>query len=150
MGRDQDRYNMKKKCGRCKIKKDIIKFNKKTINKNGLSPYCKKCNKIYLKKHYKRNKKYYILKAKKYKKATKKFIDSLKTKCCNCKENHIACLEFHHRDRKTKELNISYAVCVRGFSIKRIKKELKKCDVICSNCHRKLHYNEKLKEYEIV
>jgi hypothetical protein len=31
----------------------------------------------------------------------------------------------------------------RNYSISKIKKEIKKCSVICSNCHRKLHWEEK-------
>jgi hypothetical protein len=64
-----------------------------------------------------------------------------KLKCKYCPENHIACLDFHHRDASQKEINISRARTI-GWSIERIKKEIAKCDVICSNCHRKHHYDE--------
>jgi len=62
---------------------------------------------------------------------------------CKCGEDHISCIEFHHRNPGEKEINLSYAVW-RGWSIQRIEREIAKCDVMCSNCHKKLHF--KLKE----
>lgn len=63
-----------------------------------------------------------------------------KLKCQNCHENHPACLEFHHLDPTQKETTISLATC-NGWSKERILEEMKKCIVLCSNCHGKLHYN---------
>ena len=65
-------------------------------------------------------------------------------KCVECGENHVSCLEFHHIDPSRKEGLISKLVC----SKKRLQEELKKCIVLCSNCHRKHHYQEnKNQEY---
>lgn len=61
--------------------------------------------------------------------------------CEKCDEDHPACLTFHHRDRNEKEISISKAIC-DGWSIGRIEAEIAKCDVLCSNCHMKLHWNE--------
>ena len=61
-------------------------------------------------------------------------------KCQNCNYNKcISALEFHHLDSKTKEFNIA---TVRNLNEK-VYKELDKCVLICSNCHREEH--EKLK-----
>jgi hypothetical protein len=65
-----------------------------------------------------------------------------KLKCERCPESHVACLEFHHKNPKEKEFAISELVNNRGWSIKRIKIEISKCIVLCSNCHRKEHYKE--------
>lgn len=63
-------------------------------------------------------------------------------KTCNkCGENHPACLEFHHTDPLKKEVNLS-AASTRGWSKKRILDEVRKCIVLCSNCHRKMHWDE--------
>jgi hypothetical protein len=67
---------------------------------------------------------------------------------CKCGENDIACLVFHHKDPSKKEINIGEAIN-RGWSIKRLTKELMKCEVMCSNCHRKLHYADYYKDEEI-
>jgi hypothetical protein len=65
-----------------------------------------------------------------------------KLKCLYCQEKHVACLQFHHRDQSQKDINISYAVS-QGWSRERILREIAKCDVVCANCHAKIHYNEK-------
>lgn len=67
-----------------------------------------------------------------------------KRKCSSCPENNPCCLEFHHIDPSKKEIEIGKAAS-RKWSIERLKKEIKKCLLLCANCHRKLHYNEKQK-----
>lgn len=58
---------------------------------------------------------------------------------CECGENHPATLDFHHRDESTKDGNISEMIL--DWSIERVLEEIAKCDVMCANCHRKLHCN---------
>lgn len=60
-------------------------------------------------------------------------------KCSQCGENHPAAIDFHHKDKKQKEFGITFLVH-DGYSIENIQQELKKCEVLCANCHRKLHY----------
>ena len=59
-------------------------------------------------------------------------------KCLKCGEGHVATIDFHHRIG-SKEKGVSVMVA-DGYSIKRIEEELKKCDVLCANCYRKLHF----------
>lgn len=58
--------------------------------------------------------------------------------CVRCGSTETECLEFHHRDPATK----SYAISKRWrtTSLKTLIIELEKCDVLCSNCHRKEHH----------
>jgi len=56
--------------------------------------------------------------------------------CIICGENDARCLDYHHRDPKAKMFNICRAQCYSVFSVI---EELGKCDVLCANCHRKLH-----------
>jgi hypothetical protein len=60
-------------------------------------------------------------------------------KCSKCEEDHPAVIDFHHHFGK-KECGISKMVA-DGYSVVSIKKELDKCHVLCSNCHRKVHFN---------
>ena len=56
--------------------------------------------------------------------------------CLACKENDPCCLDFHHLE--DKNFSIGYAIAER-FKWEKIENEIKKCVVLCSNCHRKLH-----------
>ncbi len=62
-------------------------------------------------------------------------------RCLKCGEDHVATIDFHHKIGE-KEHNISKMVA-EGYSIKRIKGEIEKCDVLCANCHRKIHFKNK-------
>lgn len=59
--------------------------------------------------------------------------------CKICGEDDIACLDFHHTNPSVKDMSIG-SVAANGWGKERILKEIEKCDVLCSNCHRKLHY----------
>ena len=59
--------------------------------------------------------------------------------CEICGENHPACLTFHHRDASDKLIEVSIMIQY-GYSKTRIMKEIGKCDVLCANCHAKIHW----------
>ncbi len=61
-------------------------------------------------------------------------------RCEKCGEDHPACLEFHHLNPSEKKINLSEAVAIKGWSKNKILDEIAKCVVLCSNCHRKLHW----------
>jgi predicted DNA-binding protein YlxM (UPF0122 family) len=61
-------------------------------------------------------------------------------RCEKCGEDHPACLEFHHLNPSEKKINLSEAVAIKGWSKNKILDEIDKCVVLCSNCHRKLHW----------
>lgn len=67
-------------------------------------------------------------------------------KCISCPEDHPATLQFHHRNPDDKSFEIAGAVS-RGVSWGIILEEIKKCDVLCANCHAKLHWH--LKEIQV-
>ena len=65
----------------------------------------------------------------------------LGNKCIKCGEQNSLCLEFHHHNKLEKIDNISNMINTNGWQT--ILKELEKCELLCRNCHRVLHYNEK-------
>lgn len=71
------------------------------------------------------------------------FIEYKKTlKCYKCPESDWRCIDFNHRDPKKKFMNVSEMV-KRGYSKERIMEEIKKCDPLCANCHRKHHFGNR-------
>lgn len=56
--------------------------------------------------------------------------------CLRCGERDPRCLQFHHRDSQTKKYNVT---AMSGRSQDVVLKEMDKCDVLCANCHYKLH-----------
>jgi hypothetical protein len=78
------------------------------------------------------------------KKVREWFIEFKKTHPCEiCGESHPACISFHHINPEEKEIDLAHAYS--SYSIKRIKEEIKKCQIVCENCHRKIHYELKQK-----
>lgn len=64
-------------------------------------------------------------------------VDLLGGKCVVCGFNDYSeALDFHHLDPALKDPNFS---SLRGWSKKRIRKELETCVLLCSNCHRAEH-----------
>lgn len=61
--------------------------------------------------------------------------------CKNCGERHPACLHFHHIDPSEKEFRVNRAVAEK-IPVPRILKEIEKCEVLCANCHAKVHWDE--------
>lgn len=133
-----------RKCSCCQAykEKSCFAFKNKTLGK--LQSQCKECRSKYHKSYYESNRETYCQKARsnntKYKKRNRDFVSHYKSEkgCKFCKENSAICLDFHHKDPKIKDWNISI-MCNGSSSIETIKAEMKKCIVICSNCHRKLH-----------
>ena len=57
-------------------------------------------------------------------------------KCQRCGyDKYVGALDFHHRDPNEKDPKWN-----RGWNMERLKKELDKCDILCSNCHREAHW----------
>lgn len=59
--------------------------------------------------------------------------------CVRCGEDRTPCLDFHHRDDSQKEFGIG-VLAGGSWSVARVKREIAKCDVLCSNCHRWHHH----------
>jgi len=69
----------------------------------------------------------------------KKLVEYKKTiKCKECGIRDHRVIDFHHiRDKEFAISNMVY----RGYSWKRIQKEIDKCIPLCSNCHRIEHHS---------
>jgi hypothetical protein len=131
---------MKKICNICNKEKELSEFPKNKRTKDGYSGRCLICNRKVVKEHYYKNKKLYLEKNKRYNERKKEWWLELKSKlkCNRCSENNIVCLDFHHIDPTVKEGNLSHIW--KSWSKQRVLDELKKCEVLCKNCHAKEHW----------
>lgn len=123
-----------KRCFKCKLEKEENEFVK---NQNR----CKSCNSEYVMNHYKKCPRYktdIIERANSLKKRTITMITKFKENygCALCAENDPCCLEFHHLDPKTKLFEISGT---SKRSVESYRKEMIKCEIVCTNCHKKIH-----------
>jgi hypothetical protein len=99
--------------------------------------------KEYMRKWYQQNKAKHITYVRNRDKKIKDWLKEYKSSlsCENCGENHPACLDFHHIDPKEKDFALGRIN--KFLSIKLLQNEIAKCRVLCANCHRKEHYNQK-------
>ena len=65
-----------------------------------------------------------------------KAIHQLGGKCRNCGDDNIFHLTFHHLDLNEKEFEISD---IRKYRWSKIDNELRKCELLCYNCHSEIH-----------
>lgn len=72
-----------------------------------------------------------------------KDVDNFKSEmgCKRCGEKHPAVLDCHHRDPKIKYGKVSQLINHKSY--RRVFEEIAKCDVLCANCHRLEHWEEK-------
>ena len=138
-------------CPRCNKGLPASKFNKKASGKDGLQPHCRCCQKAYKESYYRRNSKAIIKavgigKRKRALQHYRKIINEYFINgCVRCKNKDFRVLEFDHVNGNKKPVRGTEGVMsyVReGYSWKRIEKEIRKCVVLCCNCHKIKTYRE--------
>ena len=118
-----------KVCSTCKTQKPFSEFFKKKAAKDGLQSWCKKCkNDANLADCIKRRKN-----------NKEKLFNKMGICCWRCKiiPDCLDVFDLHHKEPTKKERNISDLMLG---SWKKLEKELDKCVLLCSNCHRITHY----------
>ena len=110
-------------------------------NSNGDMFKCKSCGRTF---KYKRNS-YHdsrnicgVCQQSNHKREIKtKAIAMLGGRCWSCRYKRcVEVMTFHHINPRLKEFNICRKY---GYSWKRIKREIKKCALLCMNCHMEIH-----------
>lgn len=127
-----------KTCSKCKENKPYDQFQKNKGQRDGYSCQCKSCLNAYNKFRYdsdESGRKEYLDKRWRSNMAlTQRF-----KRYCGCKicgeRDHIV-LDLHHLDPSVKEKEVGRLFgCTRN----KLKEEIRKCVVLCSNCHRRVH-----------
>lgn len=146
-------------CLKCKENKNLFEFNKNKTNKDGLQNYCKNCKRKSDKKWIEENPSIWKESNKNKNEKIKLIISNFRQKlggiCKKCNEKREHLLDFHHINPNEKEAIISDILNYNGFGEKAIlkaEKELKKCILLCKNCHWDFHHLERnnkilIKEY---
>ena len=112
-----------RRCPRCKTEKPLTDFYSRR-KKIGNSVYCKPCT---IEQTIDRQRNF-----------KQQCVDYKGGKCEKCGYSKYAgALEFHHKDPSEKDFTLAH-VKLTSFS-ENIKKELDKCVLLCSNCHRERH-----------
>ena len=109
-------------CPKCQTQQPLENYNKRP---NGnLQSYCRTCL---------NNNRYDLLKQRKL-----QLIQEFGNKCSICGyDKCIAALEFHHINPNEKEFHLGKA---QTTNLAKLRKELSKCILVCSNCHKEIHY----------
>ena len=127
-------------CSKCKLNKNDDEFVLKDKETGKRQCKCRECSRTYAHEHYRKNKAYYIKRARVFNDAQVKrnrrlMFDYLKTqKCVDCGNDDIRVLEFDHKSGLDKFSNVGNML--NRYSWKAIMKESSKCEIRCANCHR--------------
>lgn len=130
-----------KKCSTCKELKPFSDFNKDKSRKEGIKLSCKICSRKNFKRHYERNREFYLDKAKRVKNKIKDDIKRIKEEnpCADCGIFYpYYVMDFDHLNSTNKQF------CIGQFGFhgkKQILDEIDKCELVCSNCHRIRSHN---------
>jgi predicted HNH restriction endonuclease len=95
-------------------------------------------------KRYARNPDYFIVRNAQRRQELRELIQQQKIGrvCALCGIDDWRVLDFHHREQSMKEGGIGDAVS-HNWSKERILGEIAKCDTLCANCHRILHWEQR-------
>ena len=128
-----------KKCPKCNEEKALIDFAKNSFREDGLQRICRACVKKQDAELFKKNKNNIVARNKKYADKTIKWFKEYKQtlSCEACDESREWVLDFHHKNPNEKDFQISG----KSISWDKIKNELEKCILVCSNCHQEIHTN---------
>jgi hypothetical protein len=114
----------------------LTEFNQLRKARDGRQPACRACNAAYHRANWDRHMAQIRTRKKKLLAENRaRIVRFLAERCCaDCGETDLVVLEFDHlRDNSH---NISYLVRA-GYEWAYILEEIAKCDVVCTNCHRR-------------
>jgi hypothetical protein len=127
-----------KLCPTCQQIKPKSEFGKNKAKADGLQNQCNPCRKSYNATYYQKTKevqnpKRYLRHNEWRQEVRQRLRDYLLDHpCVDCGEADIIVLQFDHQYDKVANLSVMIG---SGFSWQRILDEIKKCQVVCANCH---------------
>ena len=129
-----------KTCTKCDISKEESQFRFRNKAKGKLAPWCKDCFSSHEKERWANdpNRRPKNVAANNIRRLRNQQMvwDYLKANPCPCGEKDPILLEFDHRDRKNKRMDIC-TMARTSYGPDTIMDEIAKCDVLCVSCHRR-------------
>ncbi len=104
-----------------------------------------------IRRHYYANKQYYIDKAYKKRDVLRRWVYDLKntTACTDCKIQYpYYVTDFDHIENNGIKIN-TVSKMINSGSIRQVKEEIAKCELVCSNCHRIRTHNRRIDKNKI-
>ena len=128
-----------KPCSKCQAVKPISDYNFRHCATGIRHSYCRDCGKNFTRSHYRRNKRLYLDRNTLTYERHRELVRQAKSKpCADCNVQYpFYVMDFDHRDGATKSFELN---SIQRKTIKAILREIEKCDVVCSNCHRARTY----------
>lgn len=132
-----------KLCPRCSLKKTADMFSKCVGRKDGLQIYCKQCCSHESSRRYRDwpgRKEAVSRDREASQKRCREYVDRylLLHSCVDCGEDDPIVLDFDHvKGIKYKGISV---LIRNGTSLEKLTLEISKCEVRCSNCHRRVTY----------
>lgn len=132
-------------CSKCKRELPLDNFRWKVKSQGKKHSQCKECQSKSEKKYYRENTERQQAvreRANFQKQANVEYVEYRKEcGCQKCGEKRKFALDFHHINPEEKVDNIAHMI--KSSSIDNLEKEINKCVVLCSICHREFHILEK-------
>lgn len=121
-----------KQCTKCGKILPITQFNWRNKAKGTRRSECKYCHSEYMKQKYQEK---------------KNIVQEIKSSCscAKCGQTRGYVLDFHHIDPNEKNDNIA-RLTSNNSKLDKVYDEMKKCIVLCANCHREFHYLQQRNE----
>jgi hypothetical protein len=132
--------------------KDGTEFNVKRSATDGLQNVCRACNRERARRYYRENREKHvrvIMERTAAARAQAREIAGahlLANPCVDCGEADLRVLDFDHRPGSGKTQDVMFLVR-NGYSIERIRAEIEKCDVRCRNCHVRVTYERRGRDW---
>lgn len=128
-----------RQCKKCLETKPLSDFVKSKACTYGRAHTCKLCNwKIRAPEYKKTRKERANYENKKNREKKSYMVNKMGGVCADCNKSYPDCVyDFHHLNPSEKDFKLS---AVRSMDFDLIDRELSKCIMLCSNCHRVRHW----------
>ena len=141
-----------KRCVTCGVARPFAEFNRKRASPDGLQNVCRDCNRERARRYYRENRERHLQVIAERTKAAKRRArlvvgtHLLEHPCVDCGEADIRLLDFDHVPGSTKTKNVM-VLANNGYSIARIRAEIAQCEVRCRNCHARVTYERRGRDW---